>query len=288
MGNDLNPILVTGASGYLGSHVVRKLLSRDFATVALTHLDCDLTDGNAVRAALDRFNPKVIIHCAASVPKAWASYENYQAAESSVAMVGALSRYATCPIVLASSMAIYSGLVSFPVSEDDAVQPKSGYALGKWQAEQLLLSRNHLGDIALRLPGLFGLPRRSGLLYNAAQAFVTTGRFEYQVLPDIWAAMAVQDAADYLVEVATSPISLSRAPQAVNVGYEGQFDIPTAVSEIAMLSGITQIPIIPASGAFSMNLDRLKNRCELLKATFRQRLAELVNQVQVEREHIDE
>lgn len=288
MGNDLNPILVTGASGYLGSHVVRKLLDRDFATVALTHQDCDLTNGKDARAVLERLNPKVIIHCAAAVPKAWAAYQNCQAAESSVAMVDALSRYAPCPIVLASSMAIYSGLVSFPVSEDDAVQPKSGYVLGKWQAEQLLLSRNHLGDIALRLPGLFGLPRRSGLLYNAAKAFVATGKFEYQVLPDIWAAMAVQDAAEYLVEVATSPLSLSNAPQAVNVGYEGQFDIPTAVSEIAMLCGIPQIPVISPSGSFSMNLDRLKSRCELLKVTFRQRLVELVNQVQEEREHIDQ
>jgi nucleoside-diphosphate-sugar epimerase len=283
MGNDLTPILVTGASGYLGNHVIRKLRDKRLAAVALTHEDCDLTNLNAVRTVLERINPKVVIHCAASVPKAWASYGNDWAAESSLAMVDSLSRYAACPIILTSSMALYTGLVSFPVSEDQAVPPKSGYALGKWQAEQLLFSRDHIGDVALRLPGLFGLPRRSGLLYNAAKSFITTGKFEYQVLPDIWAAMAVEDAADYVVDFATSQISLKRASQAVNIGYEEKFDIPNAVNEIAVLCGVTQVQNTLASKSFSMNLDRLRSCCVLLSATFRQRLEELV--IQVSKEH---
>jgi nucleoside-diphosphate-sugar epimerase len=279
MGNDLKPILVTGASGYLGSHVARKLLDNHIATVALTHQDCDLTNENSTRAILDRIKPKIIIHCAASVPKTLASYEDSLAAESSIAMVGSLSKYAACPIIFTSSMTIYSGLSSFPVSEDHAVPPKSGYANGKWQAEQLLFARNRLGDVAVRLPGLFGLPRRSGVLFNAAKSFITNGKFEYQVLPDIWAAMTVQDAAEYIVNIVTSPKSFSREPQAVNVGYEGSFDIPTAVSEIARLCGAAKIQINPAPLSFSMNLDRLKDRCSLLKITFNQRLAEMVFQV---------
>lgn len=282
MGNDLSPILVTGASGYLGSHVARRLLDNCVATVALTHRDCDLTDANATRVILDRINPKIIIHCAASVPKTLASYEDNLAAESSIAMVDSLCRYAVCPIVLTSSMTVYSGLVSFPVSEDHAVQPKSGYARGKWQAEQLLFSRNRLGDIAVRLPGLFGLPRRSGLLFNATKSFITNRKFEYQALADIWAAMAVQDAAEYIENIVTSSISSNKAPQAVNVGYEGSFDISSAVGEVARLCGITEIQITPAPLSFSMNLDRLKDFCPLLKVTFNQRLAELVSQVRKE------
>lgn len=280
--NDLSPILVTGANGYLGSHVLSKLREKGQPTVALTRQDCDLTDEIAVRTVLDRIKPRVLIHCAAEVPKSSAAYGDSHAAESSVAMVRALSNSALCPIVFASSMTVYSGSTRFPVGEEDAVPPSAGYAFGKWRAEQILAARNVLGDVALRLPGLFGLPRRSGLLYNAAKSFATHGKFEPTGVPDIWAAMAVQDAAQYLVLAATTSRTLNEPVQTVNVGWEGQFSVPSAVAEIAMLCGVEYVPGPVSAKPFSMRLERLKGRYGLMSVTFRQRLAELVKVVQDE------
>jgi nucleoside-diphosphate-sugar epimerase len=175
-------------------------------------------------------------------------------------------------------MTVYDNAAAFPVDEEDAVEPlAAGYARGKWMAEQRLFRRHRPGDVALRLPGLFGLPRRSGVLYNAAKAFLTFGRFELAAPPRLWAAMAVEDAAEYLVRAATMP---SESPaQAVNVGYEGEFNIASAVAEVAACCGTEwQAPAVDVK-MFSMRLQRLESRYGRPAVTFGQRVQEFVHAV---------
>jgi nucleoside-diphosphate-sugar epimerase len=276
VGNDIAPILVTGASGYLGGHVLDKIKEKGRLCIAVSRKDCDLIDIGAVRALLDRIRPSVIVHCAALVPKATSACDDIQAAKISVAMVKAVAQTAACPIVFASSMTVYTGVHSFPVHEDIAISPQTGYGQGKWLAEQLLFKRNFKGDVSLRLPGLFGLPRRSGLLYNAAKSFLAEGKFEPDIASHaIWAAIDVQDAAEYMVRAALSALS-GHPPQPINVGYEGEFSVLEAVAEIATQCGLTWKPHSQVAQDFSMYLDRLKQRYGLVPATFRQRLAELI------------
>lgn len=56
-------LLVTGGSGFLGSHVVRRLRG----SVGLSSNDLDLTDGRAVLEAFAEWKPEVVIHLAARV-----------------------------------------------------------------------------------------------------------------------------------------------------------------------------------------------------------------------------
>lgn len=279
MGNDLAPVLVTGAAGYLGGHVLANLKERGVPLVATGRTGnigtpCDLTDMKKVRGLLEQVKPSIIIHSAAVVPKSQSAYDDSSSAEASVAMVKNIAEAAACPVVFVSSMTVYTGAGEFPVTEDDLHPPVTGYAYGKWQAEQLLFGRDFRGDVALRLPGLFGLPRRSGLLYNAAKAFLVHGDFKFSSSPGLWAAMAVGDAAEYVVRAALT--TSDYPPQAVNAGYEGEFSIPDAVAEIAALCRVDwESPSTPVA-KFSMNLERLKTRYGILPATFRQRLEELV------------
>lgn len=283
MGNDLAPILVTGATGYLGGAVRANLMNKKMSYVATSRTRdlgevCDLTDVDAVDVLLEKVKPSAIIHCAAVVPKSASAYDDARSAEVSVAMLKTLALAADCPIVFASSMTLYAVNTRFPVHEDDAQSPRSGYAHGKWLAEQILFERDFKGDVALRLPGLFGLPRQSGLLYNAANAFLRGDKFEPNITSDIWAAMDVHDAAEYLVRATTNP-QLDYPSQAVNVGYEGEFTVLAAVSELATCCGLKwQAPQI-IEQPFSMCLERLKTRYGMLTVTFRQRLEELVEVV---------
>ena len=193
-------ILVTGASGYLGRHVADRLLAHEQTFMLTSRNDaggmpCDLTNAQDVERMLARVQPTVIIHCAAKVPKRLADYGNPLAASASVAMMKHLSALADCPIVFASS-SVASNTI------------ESEYALGKWRAEHYLST----GSVAMRLPGLFGLPRRSGVIYTAAKMGMIPESF------GPYPAMQVQDAAEYLVRAATMPSDGNREPVSVTYG----------------------------------------------------------------------
>lgn len=275
---------MTGANGYLGTQVLAGLRMRAVPCVATsrgraTGEPCDLLDGPSVRALLGRVRPSVVIHCAASVPKSIAAYDDIQAAEASAAMLTNIATYAQCPVVFASSMTVYGAAPDCPVDERHRVArpPAPGYARGKWIAEQALFARNGAGDVALRLPGLFGLPRRSGLLYNATRAFLSGRPFVLAPQTGAWAAMWVGDAADYVIKAATTPQGHGSEP--VNVGYDGPFSVTAAVERIARACGVDWAATPPATRPFSMRLQRLDPRYGALDMTFGQRLDEFVEAV---------
>jgi nucleoside-diphosphate-sugar epimerase len=275
-------VLLTGASGYLGRHVLARMHT-DHIPCVPTSLGgavgepCDLLDVASVRVLLDRTRPSVVIHCAAVVPKSMSDYSDTQAAGASVGMLRSLADNTSAPIVLASSMTVYGTAPECPVDEESPLQPASEYARGKWAAEQLLFQRRGQGDVILRLPGLFGLPRRTGVLYNAAKAFLTLGHFEPAPSIEPWAAITAQDGAEYLVRAATA--RSDRPPQAMNVGYEGEFSVVAAVAQIASAAGVEWRPTLAGGAAFSMRLERLQSRYGALAVTFRQRLEAFVEAV---------
>ena len=184
-------ILVTGASGYLGRHVVALLAEGEIPHRGTNrsgngHLPCDLTDPGDLWHTLAAVNPSAIIHCAAVVPNVGTDYSDGLAAAHSLAMARNLAEIASCPIVFASSMTADYGV--------------GGYGRGKWLAERCIIERNNPADAIIRLPGLFGAPRQSGVLYNAALAFLTEQPFTPNAIPTVWAAMDVRGAAEALVE----------------------------------------------------------------------------------------
>ncbi len=178
-------ILLTGASGYLGQCVVARLRTREglqWCAPSDAHRLRDLTRSEDMRALIAETQPDVVIHCAAAVPKTPSAYHDEQAAFDSLAMAVHLAQAGVSQIVFASSLVVTA--------------PTSAYARSKSAIESVVLRGN---DIALRLPGLFGLPRRSGVIYEAACEGVIRESY------GPWPAMHVADAAEYLVRAATMP-----------------------------------------------------------------------------------
>ena len=282
MADDLGPLLITGATGYLGRTVAERLRGHGWP-VALTSYSgalgtrCDLTDPQAVRELCAQTAPSAVIHCAAMVPKCAGDYADERAAGRSVAMVASLSAHALCPIVLASSMTIYGTAPRCPAREGRDDDPASAYAWGKKAAEGELLARERAGDVAVRLPGLFGLPRRSGVIYQATRTFLSRGTFQLTTSDGPWAAMTVTDAAECLVRAATRPTTVTG--MVMNAGYRGDFSLEQAVTEIAELCGVAWSSPSTSGTPFSMHLDRFETQYGPLETSFSQRLREFVDEV---------
>lgn len=183
-------ILVTGASGYLGQHVVKALDAHGVGVFPFTsHTWNMLREGMAIPSA------EAVIHCAAVVPKTPEGYDDKAAARASVLMLWNLIQLCPPRIVFASSHV--------------AADQTNAYAAGKRACEQLGLRAS---DVAMRLPGLFGLPRKAGVIYEAAK---------WREIPDSFGpypAMHVADAAEYLVRAATMPGDGHSEPFTVTYG----------------------------------------------------------------------
>lgn len=197
-------ILVTGGSGYLGQHVVAVLEARGVAFRALRRrqgIGLDLSQLNDVTRLFERQPPwDAIIHCAAVVPKDAGAYSDRDAAWQSIVMMHHLaSRLNRPPIVFASSMT--------------ATEATSAYSWGKRMAEDVLQRWAIPGDVIVRLPGLFGFPRRAGLVFNMLTAALV-GQVLDATPCEGWTAVSVQDAAAALVDAVSQP-----EPRLVEVRY---------------------------------------------------------------------
>ena len=179
-------VLITGITGFAGSHLAEHAVAHgdevhgfafeeppypNLASIAgeVRMHRGDLTDAEAVRAAVEAARPDVVVHLAGQAVPALASADPTAAVRVNVlgtaAVVDAL-RGGDAVIVFASSAEVY-GAPEAPAREDAPIRPPNVYAATKVAAEALV---RELGDrsVILRPVGQLG-PRQHPAL--AASAF---------------------------------------------------------------------------------------------------------------------
>ncbi|MBP7089011.1 MAG: SDR family oxidoreductase [Candidatus Omnitrophica bacterium] len=176
-------VLVTGGAGFIGSHVVDRLLNLGAKVIVLDNLitgkleniesnlnrlkfiQKDLTDDKALEKALE--GVEFISHQAAlrSVPKSMEEPLEYHQINAS----GTLNLFKKAKekgvkrIVFASSSSVYGERVNFPEREDERLEPISPYAVTKLIGEYYgnIFSKSYnLEVVSLRYFNVFG-PRQS-------------------------------------------------------------------------------------------------------------------------------
>ncbi len=245
------PVLVTGAGGYLGGRVIGQLRANGIESLGLARgggsdLACDLLDAAGLRDVVDRTVPRVVVHCAAAVPRNAAGYDDAEAGTDSVRMVQNLIDAGVTNIVFASSMTVYRPGQRGPLREDRA-DPQSAYGRAKFEAEALLASANGCSAVALRLPGLFGPPRRKGLVYALCEAIRKGRTPTLPAQPLMWSAMHVDDAASTMVRAALRPPG------------------PGFVSECRLRRGALRFPARPAPAGDRGRTDRVRCAASVLR-----------------------
>jgi UDP-glucuronate 4-epimerase len=167
-------VLVTGAAGFIGSHVVDRLLSLGHSVVAVdnftdyynpefkeqniaVHSDHgdytlyrdDITDMTAMQKIFDAHKIDVMIHLAAQAGVRSSIIDPIKFVDVNVR--GTTILFELCQakkvgqVIFASSSSVYGNQEKIPFSEDDSVtQPISPYAASKKSAELIAYTFHHL------------------------------------------------------------------------------------------------------------------------------------------------
>lgn len=149
-------ILITGGRGQLGRDLALALAGEEVR--APGHAELDVTDETAVREAIGRFRPQVVVHCAALTDTSRCERDPMLAQQ--VNGVGTLNvaeacREAGATLVYVSTNEVFDGCRSEPYCESDEAAPLNAYGLSKLAGERAALS----------LPGAY--VARTSWLYGA-------------------------------------------------------------------------------------------------------------------------
>lgn len=118
-------ILVTGGSGFLGSHVVEELQRRGATGIVTPRARVtDLTDGTATRALLERERPDLIMHLAAQVGGIGANQRKpgtffHDNMAMGLNVLEQARRVGTSKVVVAGTICAYPKFAPVPFREDD-------------------------------------------------------------------------------------------------------------------------------------------------------------------------
>lgn len=140
------PILVTGAAGQLGVHVLDAAAARDVPATGVTRAQLDIADLDAVREVVARIRPRAIINCAAYTNVDGAETDRdtaFRVNETGSRNLAIAARESGAHLVAVSTDYVFPGTDSDGYAETDPTGPINVYGESKLAGE--LAIREEMG-----------------------------------------------------------------------------------------------------------------------------------------------
>lgn len=189
-------ILVTGAGGFLGSHICNYFGSRGRSIAAVGRFSATpsasalypnlwkmvgmtLPDSRFT-GVVKEFRPTTLIHCAGTASVADSVREPYEdfrrtAAVCAFCLETVRIHAPQCKVVLLSSAAVYGDTATLPISEESPVRPISPYGFHKRICENLAEEYSQIFGLnvsVLRIFSAYGERLRKQVLFDLCRKFL--------------------------------------------------------------------------------------------------------------------
>lgn len=191
-------ILITGANGFVGKHLIEKLecnfelYAIDFQVVkdiaAERSFVCNISNFDKIKEIFTSIKPDILIHLAAIVHKnnADTSEENYNFInfECSKFLFDQCKIHNT-KIIFSSTIEVYGENELNCIDEHSICNPNSFYSISKYKAEQYLASLTGVEYSILRLTPLYGknftlnIDKRVYLIKNKVAYYFKAGSYTF-------------------------------------------------------------------------------------------------------------
>lgn len=238
-------ILVTGAKGFLGSHIVSLARKRGLAAIPAhrapneagsVYLDVCLPE--SIASALERSNASVVIHCAA-YGLDYTQQDSRQAVavnlQGSLSLLEAAKRHGIRRFVHVGTCVEY-GSYDVPISEDFALNPTSLYGATKAAGAVLMKERALTLGIDLIIARPFSIWGANDAVHHlipqvvsACLSRTTLNLSPCEVLRDY---LYVEDVAERVLQLSLLP-TLEKSPAIVNIGSGRGYVLREFVAAIA-------------------------------------------------------
>ncbi len=158
-------ILVTGGAGYIGSHVVKELLHRNYRAIVFDNFETghrgaakdallvegDLSDQKKLKETFQSHPVDAVMHFAAdslvgeSVQNPVKYFNNN--VRNSLQLIEIMDEYNVSKIIFSSSAAVYGEPKTIPIGEDHPCLPTNPYGETKWIFEKALQAFHDAGKL---------------------------------------------------------------------------------------------------------------------------------------------
>ncbi len=257
--------LVTGADGFIGSHVVEGLLAMGHSVRAMALYDprgrhgwlddidaCagdietvsgDIRDRETVFRAVE--NCDAVLHLAAlvGIPYSYVAPESYLDTniQGTLNVLQAVRSHGTAQLVCTSTSEVYGTAQFVPITEDHPLNAQSPYAATKIAADQLALSyhRSFGTPVAIARPFNTYGPRQSAraVIPTIINQIASGARsIKLGALTPTRDFSFVKDTARGLIAAATNPRAIG---EVINLGSAFEISIQDTATLIAQVMGVT-------------------------------------------------